>query len=132
MNTATVYPSPPAGQLADWTDVAELQRRMADTLQQMESMIGQMAIARQVKEFSTEQRKRLLAVAAFPLIKVGGSATASETEAKAGEPYRVALEQLGKQLVAAEETTLKWVTLRLRWETCRSLLTMQRETIKQL
>lgn len=105
---------------------------MVETVEAMKAMVGQVAIARQVKEYNGEQRKRILAIASAPLLLAGRSATASETEAKAGEPYRVALEQLGKQLVAAEETTLKWDTLRLRWETCRSLLTMQRETIKQL
>jgi hypothetical protein len=132
MKTNEVYPSPPAGQLADWTDVAELQRRMAETVEAMQAMVGQVAVARQIKEYNGEQRKRVLAVASFPLIKAGGSATASETEAKAGEPYRVALEQLGKQLVTADETLLTFDVLKVKWETCRSLLVMQREGLRQL
>ncbi len=133
MNVAALKPpEPPAHTLADWSEVQALQERMVESVEEMTRLAGDVAVARQIKDYNSELRKRVLAVAAAPLMKAGSSATAAETEARASDPYRVALDQLAKQLATAEQTLATWEVLRLRWETARSLISLQKEGMRTL
>jgi hypothetical protein len=128
--------TPPAssnpGSQADASDVYELQRRLSEASEALTSMADDVGHARQIREFSSDQRKRILAVAAASLIKAGASSAAANTEAMAGEPYKAALKQLANEFEAAEIVLARWESTKIKWECCRSLLAMNRESVKQL
>ena len=120
--------SPPHA--ADWSDVAELQKRMADTVREMDSLADEVGLARQVREFSSDQRKRALARAMQAALAGGESAAKAEAEARGSDTYGKELEILSRQLTAAEQIIAKWDVLKITWESVRSMLAMQREATK--
>ncbi len=126
------FPENTAPSTADWSDTVELQRRLSETVEAMAAMADEVGMAKQIREFNSDQRKRVLAVAAMPLIKAGQSATAADTEGRASEPYQAAMKQLAKELIAAEQTIARYEVLKLTWETARSLLSLTKETMRQL
>lgn len=62
----------------------------------------------------------------------GSSAVKAEAEARASEGYAKELETLAKQHASAEQITAQWTAKKLVWESARSLLSLQRETVKHL
>ena len=130
MNIKALHP--PRPDVSDWTEVASLQQRLAETVERINAMAGDVGMAKQIREFSGDLRKRCLAIAATPFLKAGSSAAAADTEARSSEPYGAALKQLAKELTQAETTIAEFEALKLQWESCRSLLSMQRETMKSL
>lgn len=128
----TVSSIPEPSSIADWSTVEDLQRRMIEAVKAMEQMGPSIGNARQVIEYNSDQRKRCLAIVAFPLIKAGESATAAETEARSSPQYEAALKQLAKELATAETVRAEYENLRLQWETARSLLSLQKESIRNL
>jgi len=124
--------TPPTASSADWGDVAELQQRLAESADRIAAMAGEVGLARQIKDFNSDQRKRVLAIAALPLLKAGESAAAAEMEARASAPYGAALKQLADDLAAAEQTIAKWDAEKVAWESARSLLSMVKSQVSQL
>lgn len=131
MNMHDVIPREPSD-VADWSSVEELQRKMVASVKAMEQMASSIGAARQVIEYNGDQRKRCLAIVALPLIKAGASSAASETESRASEQYGAALKQLAKELAMAETVRAEYENLKLQWETARSLLSLQKESIRNL
>jgi hypothetical protein len=131
MITATqTYRDNPASTLSDWSDIAELQERLVESVTDMEAMTNDVGMARQVREFNSDQRKRVLAVVAFPLVKAGQSSAAADTEARASEQYKAAMKQLSNELTAAEQTIAKYECLNKKWESARSLLSMKKAQVQ--
>jgi hypothetical protein len=62
----------------------------------------------------------------------GESAAKAEAEARASEIYGKELAQLQKEQGAAEQVVMEWEAAKLIWQTCQSLLAMQRESVKRL
>lgn len=122
----------PSTPTADWTDVAELQKKMADTCDTINGMAQDVGLARHVLEYDSDRRKRALARAMQPALAGGDSAAKAEAEARASEPYGKELNQLAKEHSNAEQTITAWEVAKLQWETARSLLAIQREGIKRL
>lgn len=118
--------------MADFSETFELQRRMTEAVDKLVAMTGTVAIARQVREFSSDRRKRVLAIAAMPFIKAGQSSASADTESRASEQYAEAMKQLGKELIAAEKAIAEWDATRITIECARSLLAMQRDSMRQL
>lgn len=117
---------------ADFSECAELQNRLLQSSDALSSMTGSVALARHVKEYDSDRRKRCLAVAAIPLLKAGLSSAAADTEARAGGAYAAAMKQLGTEYVNAEKTLAEWEATKIQVEVARSLLALQRDTIRQL
>lgn len=124
--------TPPVSNSADWSDVAALQQRLSESADRIAAMAGDVGLARQVREYNGDQRKRVLAIAALPLLKAGESAAAADMEARASEPYGAALKQLAKELATAEQTIARWEAERLAWDSARSLLSMVKSQVGQL
>lgn len=120
--------SPPA----DFSDSAHLQKQLSDSADAIAAMADDVGLARQIREFNSDQRKRCLAVAALPLLKSGASATAADLEARGSEQYGAALKVLAKDLVTAEQTIAKWEAQKIVWESNRSLLSMLKTQVGQL
>lgn len=123
-------PSP--GTLADWSDVASLQQRMVETVQAMSVLAPEVGLARHVLEYDNDRRKQALARAMKAPLAGGESAAKAEAEARSNEAYAKEINMLSTQHTAAEQTVTQWESLKLKWETSRSLLSMQKETVRHL
>lgn len=122
----------PTQSSADFHDTMALQKRFMEAADKLSAMAGELAIAKQVKEFSHDRCKRALAVVAAPLIAAGASASAAETEARASALYASSMKQLSDQLTAAERTIAMFESTKIQWETARSLLSFQKDAIRNL
>lgn len=131
MKLSEIIPQTP-GEVADWSDVESLQKRMADAVTAMSRMAGDVGMARHVQEYDSDRRKRALARAMAASLAGGESAAKAEAEGRASEGYTKELNQLAKEHSAAEQVVMEWDALKLVWETCRSLLSLQRETVRHL
>lgn len=118
--------------MADWSTVEDLQRRMIEAVKAMEQMGPSIGQARQIVEYNNDQKKRCLAIVELPLIKAGASAASAEIEARASPQYESALKQLAKELATAETVRAEYDNLRLQFEAARSLLSLQKESLRQL
>lgn len=117
---------------ADFSETLEMQQKLTWAADAMTAMAGEVAVARQVREYDGDRRKRCLALAAIPLLKSGASSAAADTEARASEVYSEAMKQLGNQLVAAEKVIATWEATKVQWESARSLLSMSKATFQNL
>ncbi len=131
MNIREVNPPTP-GQVADWSGVDELQRKMVQVVQALEAMADEVGRAAHVREYDSDRRKKALSRAMAAPLEGGESAAKAEALARADAVYSKELEQLAREHLAAEQTFSDWTAKKLVWETCRSLLSMQRETVKHL
>lgn len=131
MKLSSIIPPTP-GDVADWSDVEELQKRMANAVEAMGRLAADVGSAKTVLEFSSDRRKRALARGCAAALAGGESVAKAEAEARSGETYGKELAQLQKEHQAAEQIIMEWDALKLVWETCRSLLSMQRETVRHL
>jgi hypothetical protein len=122
----------PAAASADWSDAAALQQKLAEACEEIGAMAADTGMAKHVLEYDGDRRKRALARAMAPALAGGDSGVKADAEARASEPYHKEMQQLGKEHVAAEQQVMAHEAAKLRWETCRSLLSMMRESIKQL
>jgi hypothetical protein len=120
------------GSVADWSDVAALQRRLIEAAETINLLAGDVGTAKHVIDYDGDRRKRALARAMQPALMGGDSAAKAEAEGRASETYAKELIQLGKEHQAALMVIAEFDAKRLEWETARSLLSMMKETIKQL
>lgn len=118
--------------MADFSETFELQRRLNEALDEMTAITDDVGLARQVREFSGDRRKRALGRAMQAALSGGESASKAEAEARASEPYGKELQQLAKELTAAEQTIARWDVLRIKWETARSLLSVQKSQMQMV
>lgn len=126
-------PSQPQRQpAADYSETMALQRRLTHAADTLSANADSVALARQVREYDSDRRRRCLAIAAAPLIAAGASSAAADTEARASEVYAKAMKQLAEQLLAAEKTLALWEATKIQVEVARSLLAMQRDSMRNL
>lgn len=118
--------------MADFSESLAIQRRLVEGSDQLIAMADEVAVARQVREHDGDRRRRCLAIAAVSLLKAGASSAAADTEARASDAYGQALKQLAKELIAAEKAIALWDATRIQVECARSLLAMQRDSMKTL
>ncbi len=128
MNIHELNKSP--GSIADWSDTAALQQRMIESVQEMERIAPEVGMAKHVLEYDSDRRKQALARAMRAALAGGESAAKAEAEARASDGYAKELSQLGVEQKMAEQTLKEWEVLKIKWETARSLLSMQREMAK--
>lgn len=117
---------------ADYSETMLLQRRLTETADEMAAITDDVGMARQVREFSSDRRKRALGRAMQAALAGGESSSKAEAEARASEPYAKELQQLAKELTAAEQTIARWDVLRIKWETARSLLSVQKSQMQMI
>ena len=117
---------------SDWSDVASLQQKMIETVEAMSALGADVGMARQILSYESDRRKRALSRAMSAPLAGGESTNKAEAEARASDNYGKELETLARQSAAAEQTIMLWETSKLKWETCRSLLSMQKEGMRRL
>ncbi len=117
---------------SDFSECMEFQRKLIDSVDKLNRMAGPVSMARHVREYDSDRRKRALAIAAMPLLTAGASSAAADTEARASGPYEAAMKQLSKEFVAAEKVLAEWDATRIQVEVLRSLLSLQKSQIANL
>jgi len=120
------------GSVADWSSVEGLQQRMIEAVEAMQQMADDMGRASHVSAYDSDRRKKALSRAMAAPLAGGESAAKAEALARADAVYAKEFDQLAKEHLAAEQTVSDWTAKKLVWQTCQSLLAMQRETVKHL
>lgn len=104
---------------------------MADCIRNLTRLSPLVGRARQIKEFSSDQRKNILAVEQMKHVKSEGVG-ASEILARSSPEYLKRLQVLEQNYEEACATIAEWDAVMARFEACRSLGAMYRETVKTL
>lgn len=120
---------PKTGSAADWSDIAELQKRILEASDNIANMTEDAGKARHILEYDSDRRKRALANAMVGPLKLDESASAAEAYARASDGYKKEMTKLGNEHQAAEEVVCKWEAEKIKWETARSLLAMCRTQV---
>lgn len=131
MKLSEMKPPTPAS-IADWSDVAELQRRMIEAMQSMSAMAGELGVARTVREYCSDRRKQALARHMIAALAGGEAVSKSEAEARGSAEYAKELDALQRQLTASEQTIALYDSHKCAWSTAQSLLAMEREAVKRI
>lgn len=118
--------------MADHSDSEEIAARMKSVTRKLHDLASLVGAARQVREFSSDQRKVALSVEVAKFLDAGESVSAAEHKARASGDYRRALAVLSKQYEAAESTIATWLAENCSFEAARSLLSFQKSTIERL
>lgn len=116
----------------DYSSIESISARLVEASDAVGEMYEKVARARQVREYDSDRRKRVLSVAMRDMLKEGMSAAAAEHTARASESYGEMMKQLGKDLLMAEAIIAEFEATKLRWETARSLLSCHKTIAGQL
>lgn len=112
-------------------EILQTQKQFRVVANQIHKMVPAVAEARQVKEFISDQRKNVLAKHSLPFL-ADNSASAAETLARSSEAFVEQFVELQRHYQAAEQTLAEWSALQVKFEALRSLLSMEKETIRNL
>lgn len=119
--------------MIDHNDSATLERRMKLAAAKLQALAEKVGMAKTVKAYDGDRRKRILSEAVFLALKAGAkSITEAEHVARASDEYGQKLDAQQAQLEAAENVLSQNAAEDIAWETSRSLLAMARENMKQL
>jgi|ERR1044072_513402 hypothetical protein len=113
----------------DHTEIIEIEKRIKTALARMTALAAHVGAARQVKEFSTDQRKNALAVEVTRYIQRGESVAASETLGRSSPLYLEKLKKLEEDYKQAETVLAEWQITMTKIDSYRSMLAMIRETM---
>ena len=95
-------------------------------------MAGDVGMAKHVLQYDADMRRRALARAMQPALAGGDSAAKAEAEGRSSPLYDKEIETLSKAHQAAEQTLAAFEAEKILWETARSLISLQRETMRQI
>jgi hypothetical protein len=118
--------------MTDNEEVKQIQSKMADCIRRLTQLAPGVGAARQIKEFSGDQRKNALAVEQVRYIQRGESVAAAENLARSSPVYLQRLAELEKIYADACATIAEWEAVMARFEACRSMAAMLRESIHTL
>lgn len=110
-------------------EIREIEKKMQDCISRMRTLSPLVGAARQVKEFSSDQRKNALAAEQVAFIKAGESVAASEHYARSSPTYLARFKELEKSYADACGTIAEWEAVFARFEACRSILSMAKATL---
>lgn len=117
---------------ADAHDAMQIEKRLKSAAANLHKLAGEVGTARQVIEYDSDRRKNLLARYMLPYLKDGLSAAAAEAYARSNPAYDEELQGYASQYELAQTTLRKWDAEYCSWESARSLMAMQRETLRNL
>lgn len=110
-------------------EIKAIEKKMTDCVAAMRVMSPAVGAARQIKEFSGDQRKNALASEQVRFIQRGESVAAAENLARSSPVYLERFKQLEKDYANACATIAEWEAVFARFEACRSMLAMARQTL---
>lgn len=115
--------------MADDKEIRDVQKKMAECVTRLTKLAPLVGIARQVKEFSGDQRKNALAASQIKFIQRGESVAAAENLARSSPEYLEKFKQLEKDYANACGTIAEWDAVQARLEAARSIHAMLKETV---
>lgn len=115
--------------MIDDDEIRNIEEKMQECIGQLRKAAPHVGAARQVKEFSSDQRKNALAAEQVRFIQRGESVAASETLARSSPVYLERIKGLEKDFANACATIAQWEATFARFEGCRSMLAMARSTL---
>ena len=115
--------------MIDDDEIRSIEKRMQECVARMKVLSPMVGAARQIKEFSSDQRKNALAAEQVRFIQRGESVAASETLARSSFVYLENLKSLERNFATACGTIAEWEAVFARFEACRSMLAMARTTL---
>ena len=118
--------------MIDDKEIRDIQKKMQECISSIRKLAPLVGVARQVKEFSADQRKNALAAAQIKFIQRGESVAASENLARSSPDYLERFKALETSYADACATIAEWEAVHARFDACRSMLAMSRETLKTL
>lgn len=123
-----------SGIKADYSTVEELQRRMVEQCDCLDNLVEAVAKARQIQDYSSDRKKNALAtfVCREQDKEKGLSVSMAEHRARCNKGYEARMLELTKEDLEAETLTTQWEVHKLRWETARSLLSIQKQLVTNL
>jgi hypothetical protein len=127
--TAEFPPARIPTQALDGNDLADVQRRLLDLAEQIRAIAPQVADARQVREYDSDRRKRVLSLAMQSFLQAGDSHAKADALARATDGYGSALDTLAAQLADAEHVIALDSALRIQWESMRSIQSMMKANL---
>lgn len=116
----------------DHNDALKVEQRLRAATNELHKLAEPVAMARQVKEFSSERRKALLAQFTVPLLADNNSSAAAEAMARATPEYLAGLTALEDQYRNAEQAIAKWSATVCTFDAARSLMSMSKEQLRQI
>lgn len=128
MKLHEAFPNQQPKQPIDFNDLSELSRQLLETSEELAGMAEGVAKAKTIREFSSDQRKRALAISTREHID-HESAAAADIKGRASPLYGEQLEQLKEDLNEAEQCLAKYETIRIRWESLRSAISTWRQVV---
>lgn len=121
MKIGQVFTDTATHKLVDYHDLSSLTEQLVAASDELSRMSDEVAKARTIREFSSDRRKRSLAVSTREFLDKE-SAAAAEVKGRASVLYGEALEQQQNELYEAERTVAKYEATRIKWESLRSAL----------
>lgn len=92
-------------------------------------LANDVADAKTVKQFSSDRLKRAFSVAVAEFLEAGESGVAGEHKARAGKAYGAALHDLGEDYKTAMRVIEQAEALKVKFESARSILAVERQKI---
>lgn len=119
---------------SDFTDINQLSESLMESSNLLQSMAQGVAKARQIREYDADRRKRALSLAVRDALNAAPdmSATAAEHKGRASEGYASTMQQLSAELRSAEQALTEWEAAKIRFESLRSLLSIQKQLVSNL
>lgn len=109
-------------------EIQKVQKRLEQSRNAIHKLAPAVGAAKQVRDYDSDRRKNLLAKYMLPHLKAGGSAAASEVDARANPAFQAEFEALAGQREASEKTIAEWDAAFATFEAARSLNSMLKET----
>ncbi len=117
---------------ADYSTIEAISERLIEASDSLGKMTERVAKARQIRDYDSDRRKRVLSCAVADYLNKGESATAAEHKARASESYAEMIKARGAEMANAESVIAEWDALKIKWETARSLLSVQKSLVANL
>jgi hypothetical protein len=116
--------------IADFPQLAETQKAMADAISKLEGLKAQVGLARQIVEFSTDRCKSALSAVVVGFLKLDMSAAAAEHHARASEQYKSAMKKIMTDTAHAETVLKTWELAKIQFEAARSLMSAEKSMLE--
>lgn len=115
--------------LTDSDTIGKAQKQMNSAALEIAKMANDVADAKTIKEFSSDRLKRAFSVEAERFITAGDTASASEHKARASAQYGSQMHDLSEQYKSAMRVIEKFEGLKIRFESARSILSVERQKL---
>ncbi len=118
--------------MTDNQDINTVARRLEGATKRLHELAPRVGNAKAVREYDGDRRKNLLSKYVAKELKLGQTSAASESFARANPSYQAELHELSAQFESAEVVIAQWSAENCSFESLRSLLSLQKATIKEL